>query len=227
MGIEKYKYFLTWKDSEVSLFESQFQFLAQDVCLAHYEKGLARGLFSFDRSRINQVWSELGLWGLIGRLRPVELVRILCAFGCEIKIVRNCKRQLIQKSFRPVTYILPFARSEQKHVLRQNRIRLEPGTNRYIPIFLVLDKRLVIGNYYLTSDTDVDSQFPKFCSQLESDSCLPRNSIRICVFNLFWHGFNIQAQDQSKYSVIVQRDVQKNILRGLHCEETLKYLSAA
>ena len=220
-----FSFHLYFGSIKIFLFESQFQFLNEDQCLRHYEKGLASGLFSLDRSRINQVWSELGLWGLIGRAFPVELVRILCAFGCEIAMFDGYRTQAIQKSFQPVTFLIPLTRHERKHVGKLNTIQL--GPNRGISIFLELDKRLVIGNYYITSGTNTDSQFPKFCKQLESDCCLPHNSIRACLFKLFWSGYKILAQDQGRNSIIVQRDVQKDVLRGLHCEETLRYLSAS
>lgn len=226
MGSNKFNYFLVWRYLQIPLFESQFKFTSEDQCLRHYEKGLASGLFSLDRPRINQVWSELGLWGLIGRECPTELVRILCAFGCEIAMLEGYRTQVIQKSFQPVTYLIPLTQHEQKHLGKLNTIQIELGSNRYISIFLELDKHLVIGNYYITAGTNVDSQFPKFCKQLESDCCLPHNSIRVCLFKLFWNGYKILAQDQGMFSIIVQRDVKKDILRGLYCEDTLTYLSA-
>lgn len=226
MGSKKFFYYLVWKGLEVPLFESQFKFLTEDTSLKHYEKGLVSGLFQFDRARINQVWSELGLWGLIGRVYPIELVRILCAFGCEIERYGDPSNEVIQKSFKPVTYLIALAGHEHKCVDELIKIPLEIGSTRYISIFIKLDKRLVIGNYYLTSGTNEDSQLPKFCKLLESDCCLPDNSIRDCLFKLFWGGYKILAQDQGRYSIIAQRDVKKDVLRGLYCEDTLTYLSA-
>ncbi|MBL7557212.1 MAG: hypothetical protein JNM24_15405 [Bdellovibrionaceae bacterium] len=103
MGSRKYKYFLVWKNLQIPLFESQFRFNIEDQCLKHYEKGLARGMFAFNRTGVDQVWSELALWGLIGRICPIELARILCAFGCGLVAHNKNNTWALSKSFFPVT----------------------------------------------------------------------------------------------------------------------------
>lgn len=159
---------------KIFLFKSQFQFLNEEQCLKHYEKGISKGLFCFDRSRINQVWSELGLWGLVGRAYPVDLVRILCAFGCNLAVESKSACEILIKTFSPVTYSIlisnyTMATPDESH------ITLSEGVE--VPIFIDIGGQKIIGHFYTTNTNDADTQFPKFCQMLEHDECLSRGSV--------------------------------------------------
>lgn len=212
--------------ARIFLFESQFQFLNEEVCLNHYEKGFARGLFQFDRSKINQVWTDLYLWGLIGRIYPVELVRILCAFGCNLVVEYEKDSQTLIKSFSPVIYMVPIKAGEQPHYRHLYHASLENGTEGQIPLFLELADKLIIGSYYTTHNTDVDSQFPKFCKLLETDWCIGNGKFQRSLFELFYEGFPIIAQRAAEDVTLVENDFSNDTLRGYGAEESLFFVAS-
>ena len=221
-----FQYSLIFGSTQIFLFESQFQFLTEEASLHYYEKGLAKGLFSFNRARIDQVWSGLGLWGLIGRICPVELVRVLCAFGCGLEVVYPGASAPLAKSFLPVTYFIPVNEDLRPHIRHIYHWPLEPNSTEHIPILLELDKRLAIGSSYTTLDNDVDFQFPQFCRLMERDLCLPVDSIRLSLLALFNEGFTIIAETREKRMVLAHRDCAGETIYGFSCDQTLFYLYA-
>lgn len=227
MGFEKYKYFLAWKDSKILLFESRFKFLTEDACLAHYEKGITRGLFQLDHTRINLIWTDLALWGLIGRICPVELVRILCAFGCALVVdCKDSQDRTLTKSFAPITYVIPMASSEQSNYRHLYHVPLETGSEDQIPLFLELANKLVLGSYYTTHNHDVDSQFPKFCKLFEKDCCIGNGVFRHSLFELFHEGFPIDALGTVENVTLVEKDCANDVLHGYGAEESLFYVAS-
>lgn len=225
MDIKKYKYFLTWKNCEIYLFESQFQFMSQDNCLIHYEKGLARGLFSFDRSKINQVWSELGLWGLIGRAYPVELVRILCAFGCRLKSSDFIgKAVILKKSYFPVTYYLVASPFKTEHVRSIFDRPFEVGSDIKIPLLFEMSDRLLLGNYYITRDRDADVQMPHFCKLLDLDLCLAAGEIQSVLSKLFFKKYKLVGECVSSCITLAENDLTRDVIRGYGLENSLFYI---
>lgn len=220
-----YQYFLMKGSDRIFLFESQFQLLTEDASLSHYEKGLAKGLFKFDRSRINQVWVELSLWGLIGRVNPVELVRVLCAFGCDLAVEFENDSLPITKSFSPVTYMIPITSGEQPHYRHLYHGTLGAESDDHIPFFLELPDKLAIGSYYTTTTSDVDFQFPFFCKLLETDMCLKQGSIRHPLFELFNEGFSIISDDGVTCRTLAKKDDERDIIRGDLSEQTLFYIA--
>lgn len=221
-----FRYYLENGSVRLFLFESQFQFLTENSCLLHYEKGLSKGLFQFDRSGINQVWSELALWGLIGRICPIELVRILCAFGCDLVVHHKNNSRSLEKSFIPVTYFIPMDASEQPHYRHFYHVPLEGGPEDQIPLFLELAEKLVIGSYYTTPSYDLDFQFPAFCKLLEKDWCIEPGNFRRSLFELFNEGYPIVAQAIAKDVTLVEKDCVNDILRGCGAEESLFYVAS-
>lgn len=227
MGSKKYYYYLVWKDLEIPLFESQFRFLREDQCLRHYEKGIADGIFDFNRAGNDQVWSELALWGLIGRIQPVELVRVLCAFGCEIGLKSNVLRPaILKKSYWPVSYIIPVDQVAMKAIYDLYHISLGQGSDLRIPAFLSLDKRLVVGSYYVTEFQDADFQFPRYCKILEMDLCLPPGTVRDSLFRLLCRGYKIVAQLRNKSIVLAERNISTNVLRGSGSDQALFFIGS-
>lgn len=219
-----YQYFLVKGSERVFLFESQFQFLTEDASLSHYEKGLAKGLFGFDRARINQVWSQLGLWGLIGRICPVELVRVLCAFGCDLQVSDGSETQPLLKSFQPVTYFIPIRNEDLQDLRHLYHVPLDPHSAEHIPTLLELDGRLVIGSFYVGVGSDVDSQLPDYCELLDRDLCLPRHSIRRSLRHFFDREFRIEAQVKNASVTLAHWDQRNEIIRGFKLDRTLFYL---
>lgn len=222
-----YKYYLAFSSTQIFLFESQFQFLNEDRCLRHYEKGLAKGLFGFEGSRINQVWSELALWGLIGRICPVELVRVLCAFGCRLKMVGPRASAHLSKSFFPVTYFIPVVPGEKDRIWHLYNRLLDPNSAECIPILLELDDRLVIGSYYTTSKRDIDVQMPKFCELMEQDMCLQACTLRDVLFDFLRGGYKITAQDHGQCIVLAKWNAATDTLRGYANDDTLFYVGSS
>jgi len=220
MAFKAFKYFLVHKDTRVFLFESQFQFLTELDCLRHYEKGILKSLFKFNRSQVDEIWCDLKLWGLLGRKNPVELIRILCGFGCKIHMNFQNKVEVLQKSFKPVTYyyrLMSLKRlKSSKHLYRELNLQ-----------FLRLADRLIIGSFYITELETADHQFPVFCQLLENDLCLYRNQIRNLLANLFYNGNNVIADCGAKSIVLVEYDPIKQIIRGSENEESLFYLGDA
>lgn len=220
-----YQYFLAKGSERIFLFESQFQFLTEDTSLSHYEKGLVKGLFKFDRSKINQIWTELSLWGLIGRAYPVELVRILCAFGCDLVVEHENDSQRATKSFSPVTYMVPITTGEQPHYRHLYHGTLDASSANHIPFFLELSDKLVIGSYYTTLNGDVDSQFPIFCGHLEADMCLKHGCIRQSLFELFSEGLSIVSEDKFICRILARKDDEHDVIIGDLSEQTLFYIA--
>lgn len=226
MDSRSFRYSLVWKNFEITLFASQFRFGTEELCLRHYEKGIARRLFEFDRARINQVWSELCLWGLIGRIHPVELVRILCAFGCEIKLMDDDGVPLVlQKSFEPVNYFIPVASRELIAIRHFYHWPLEPRSFEHVPLFLEMDDRVVLGSFYFTADSDVDSQFPIFCEMLERDLCFPIGSVRTSLFRFFHDEYKIVACSGADTVTLAHLNKDKTI-HGFNFDQALFYVGA-
>lgn len=225
MGSKPFNYILTFGSTKVFLFESQFQFLTEEVSLSHYEKGLAKGLFEFDRSRVNQIWAELSLWGLIGRVNPVELVRVLCAFGCNLVVEHESDSRPITKSFNPVTYLIPMTAGEQPHYRHLYHRKLGVDSHDQIPFFLELSGKLVIGSYYTTTTEDVDSQFPIFCRLLESDMCFQHGCIRQSLLTLFNEGLSITSDDGFTCRTLAKKNDVRDVICGDLSEQTLFYIA--
>lgn len=225
MGSRSFRYFLVWKEFEILLFKSQFYLRNEAQCLRHYEKGIERKIFEFDRARINRIWSELSLWGLVGRTCPVELVRILCAFGCEIRLVRDGEvLSTLQKSFWPVTYFIPVAQAVQPFIRHMYHLPLEPNSTEHIPILLELDQRVVVGSFYFTSEADVDFQLPRLCRLMEYDLCLPVDCIRRALSALFSDGHKVVAESEEGCVVLAYRDRLNGILHGFNADQSLFYI---
>lgn len=220
MGSKKYYYYLVWKDLEIPLFESQFRFLREDQCLRHYEKGIAGGIFDFNRAGIDQVWSELALWGLIGRIYTVELVRILCAFGCEIGLECSGNQTfIIKKSFWPVTYYIAKQLTSDRQ--DQGHISLSAGID--IPLYLEIKGKRIIGHFYTSHSIDADTQFPIFCKILEQDECLPPGSIRNLLVKSFLAGEKIIGKSD-RVLTLAAYDKASGVIRGYGKEDTLYFL---
>lgn len=219
-----YQYYLVFGSTKIFLFKSQFQFLTEEASLHHYEKGLAKGLLSFNRARIDQVWSELALWGLIGRICPIELVRILCSFGCDLVVFHKGISQNLEKSFHPVTYFIPVSVVEQQMIHHFYHSPLEPDSPEDISLFLQLDDRLLIGNFYCTSDSDADSQFPLLCKLLERDMCLPQNVVNHSMILFFENGYELSAQLEDATVILAVLNKTSGIIRGCYEEATLEFL---
>ena len=220
-----FHYYLVHGSKRIRLFESQFRFLTEETCLSHYEKGLAKGLFRFDRSRIDQVWTMLGLWGLIGRVCPVELVRVLCAFGCAIlRTVDSRSDGILPKSFEAVTFVIP-VRSDQHVAVRCDyQFALESGAPEPLQVLLELDDRLVVGSYYTTATLSVDEQFPKFCDILERDCCFPKDCLKTSVFRLFCKGFRLIAKTDLAEIELASWNSNEEVIRGFKDDLSLFYL---
>ena len=218
------KYYLVFGSTQIFLFESQFQFLNEETSLRHYEKGLVKGLFAFDRARIDQVWSELGLWGLIGRVCSVELVRVLCAFGCELQMADGVGLCQLRKSFQPVTYFIPASAADQAQIRHLYHWPLESNSTEHIPVFLELDDRLILGSYYFTSGSDADSQLSNFCKLLEQDLCLPTDSIRVSLLRFFEEGIAFVAESGNDNITLAYWDRVTGTIRGFSENQTLFFL---
>ncbi len=209
------------------MFESQFQFFTQRDCLRHYEKGIAKGIFGFDRSRVGQVWASLALWGLIGRVNPVEVVRALCAFGCELQRNHQGEVIVLQKSFYPVTYYLPVSQGETPGLRHHFHKSLVKGDEDHIPLLLELKDRLVLGHYYSTEELDADQQLPAFCSKLENDLCFVTGIYQSMLSTLFYEGLEIRAETHGKNILLARNDLSKNTLTGIEGEQTLFFVGQA
>lgn len=220
-----FQYYLIGGSKRILLFESQFQFLTEEASLSHYEKGLAKGLFSFDRARIDLVWTTLGLWGLIGRVYPVELVRVLCAFGCTIlRAVDLRPNGILAKSFEAATFVIP-VRSDQLLAVRCDyQFALESGAQEVVPVLLELEDRLVVGSYYTTPTLGPDEQFPKFCAMLEEDCCLPKDCLKTSVFRLFCKGFSLVAKTDLSDIELASSNSNADVIRGFKDDLSLFYL---
>jgi hypothetical protein len=219
-----YKYYLVFGSTKIFLFESQFQFLTEESSLRHYEKGLAKGLFSFNRARIDQVWAELALWGLIGRICPVELVRILCAFGCGLRVVCPGASALLNKSFFPVSYFIPVVEDLRPRVRHMYHWPLEPNVSEHVAVLLELDQRIVVGSFYFTQETDVDFQLPQLCRLMERDLCLPADCIRRTLSALFCEGYKVVAESNDECVVLAYRDRFNESLHGFNADQSLFYI---
>lgn len=223
-----YTYTLVWKGTQAILFKSQFLFLTEGSCLRHYEKGIAKNLFSLDRVTINHIWSGLGLWGLIGRVCPVELVRILCAFGCGIEVSADADlAKTLMRSFRRVSYFVPLFSGEEQFIRHVYHKPIDSNAMEHIPLLLKLDDRLVLGSYYTTVGRDADVQLPAFCRFLEKDLCLPSGTMREVLSVLFWEGYIFMAQDEHHGEILAEYEPAQDLIRGYMGEETLFYVGGA
>ena len=199
-----YQYFLTHKDQKILLFESKNKFKTEAQCLKQYEKGLVASRYSFDRSRIDQVWSELMLSELIRLSDPVELVRVLCANGAMIKCTKLISTTVLKKSYNAVLYFV--------EVLQRETSNLD---------------RFVIGHYYTTIKLNADRQFPKLCKLLETDLNLPVGTFQVELSKLFYKGFRVISFEHGKKTVLAQNDLNTKIIRGIGNEDTLFYVGLA
>ncbi len=225
MDSKKYYYYLAWKDREIPLFKSQFLFLYEDQCLRHYEKGIAGGIFDFNRAGTDQVWSELGLWGLIGRAFPVELVRILCAFGCRLKSFDPVDNTAtLRKSYWPVTYYFLVKPIKIEHMRNIFYRPLEADSDNQIPLLFEMSDRLLLGNYYITRDQDADVQMPQFCKLLEIDLCIAAGEIQGVLSKLFFENCKLVGECASKCLTLAENDSIRNVIRGCGFENSLIYI---
>lgn len=199
-----YQYFLTHNDHKIFLFESDIKFKTEAQCLKQYGKGQYADHDSRSITRISQVWSERALCGLTGKTSPVEVIRVLCAFGAKIQCVGNCRTVFLQKSYSPVAY---FAEVSPRETYGSDE--------------------LMIGHYYTTARLDADRQFPKFCKLLELDLKLRTGSIRDELSKLFYSGYKIHSLTPEGGLVLAQNNLLKNTLRGTGSEETLFYVGLA
>lgn len=223
-----YQYRLSYGSYEVILFESQFQFLQEGHALSHYEKGLTKKLFSFDRTQINQVWSELKLWGLIGRICPVELVRIMCAHGCSLSQSDELGDRLtLKKSYYPINYYTNINQIEYEIVQSCLNIFLDGQTESVVQPFIFMDDRLFFGSFYVDLELDPDSSFPKFCQLLEKDMCLPQDSIRQVLSKLLFLGYPVIVTDGANESILAKYDTENKLLNGPGSQQTLLYVGNA
>ena len=227
MAFKPLQYFLVHNDKKIFLFESQLQFFSEHDCLRHFEKGIAKSLFTFDRSRVDQVWCELKLWGLLGRKRPVELVRTLCGFGCDIQMRTDFEIISLQKSFYPVTYCIPLEQLDIESLRHFYHRPITQGDEDHIPLLLELEDRLVIGHYYTTSQSCADQQLIQLCGFLEEDMCLELGMIQTVLSDLFYAGQKIMAAVPNGNVVLAENDLKENIIRGAANECSLFYASKA
>ncbi len=199
-----HQYFLTHNDYKIFLFESDVLFKTEARCLKQYEKCLYTGYDSCSVARINQVWSELALCGLVGRVRPVELIRVLCANGAEIQRVGISRALVLKKSYKPVVYFVEVSQRETA------------GLNK-----------LIIGHYYTTARLSADQQFPRFCRMLELDLQLASGCVQVELSKLFYSGYKINSLAPEGGLVLAHHDLLTNTLRGTGNEETLFYVGLA
>lgn len=225
MSEAKFCYFLKFAETQILLFESHFQLQTESICLSHYEKGLAKGLFIFNQSEINQLWTEIGLWGLIGRKHPVDLVRTLCGFGASLIMhVGSSYRIPLVKSFNAVTYCTQMSYREHETIQSSLDIHLSGNTGLVVRPFIFMDGKLVFGSFYFEKDIDPDSRFPMFCKLLEQDLCLPRDSVQKVLSRIFHLGFKIIASVDTNDLVLAEKDVVRGIIKGCASEMTLFYV---
>ena len=198
------KYFLVCESHKIFLFESYIQFKTEAQCLNQYEKELYTGYDSCSIARIKQVWSELALCGLVGRMHPVELIRVLCANGAKIQSGGKSRALFLKKSYKPVVYFVEVLRGETSDL-----------------------NKLIIGHYYTTARLNADQQFPKFCKLLELDLDLKRGHLRVELSKLFYSGYKIVSLAPGRRLVLAQNDLINNTLRGTGNEEALFYVGLA
>ena len=199
-----YEYFLVHNEYKIFLFESDVQFKTEAQGLKQYKKGLYTGHDSCSITRINQVWSELALCGLTGLASPVELMRVLCAFGAKIQCVGKSSVLVLKKSYKPVIYFVEISQIETSD-----------------------SNELVIGHYYTTVRLNVDQQFPKFCKLLELDLKLAPGRLQAELSKLFYSGYKINSLASDGGLVLAQNNLLTNTLRGTGNEETLFYVGLA
>ena len=200
----KMQYFLIHNKYKIFLFESNIQFKTEAQCLKQYQKDLYVSHDSRSVARINQVWLELALCGLTGLASPVELIRVLCAFGAKIQCVGKSSALVLKKSYKPTVY---FVEISQK------------GTSGL--------NELLIGHYYTTVRMNADQQFPKFCKLLELDLKLETGRMQAELSILFYSGYKINSLCSGGRLVLAQNNLITNTLRGTGHEETLFYVGLA
>lgn len=221
-----FEYSLVHGSTKFLLFKSQLEFGTDDHCLLHYEKGLDKGIFKFDHAGINQVWSELGHWGLVGRTCPVDLVRVLCASGCTIICsLESHKVKQLRVSYSLVNFYTNLSQSEYEIIKPILEISLGSNLDEKICPFVKLEDRLAFGSFYADHKNDPDVQFPKYCHQLEKDLCLPNGSIQTVLTRLFYFGFKMKASNEKGELVLAEYNPQTKIIRGYGSESTLFFVS--
>lgn len=222
---KQYKYYLKYESEGFELFQSQFYFDTEASCLEHFEKGIQKKIFHLDHSKINQVWSQLGLWGLVGRTCPVELVRVLCAYGCNLEVFDQSQSGVVlTKSYHPLKFYIPMKQTEFEIIKNVVEIPLSEEMGLKVQPFLNTDKELILGSFYRSTDVDSDSVFPKFCNLLEKDICLPSDSISKVLSRLFFMGFEIMCEDNGQSIVLAKYDQKMKSLKGFGYEQTLFYI---
>lgn len=224
------RYFFEINGQKIFLFKSQFVFRTDVDCLNHYERGVKAGIFNLNLSNVIQLWSSSGLalWGLVGRTRPVELIRILKANGGRI----NTNESFVEDDrfvnlITPVQYLVPMSMSEYEIVEPIINIQLGGGTDIGINPFLFLEDKLVLGSCYLEKGKNSDSSFSFYCQSLEKDHCFPHNSIRYLLAKLFFLGFKFEAKDNNKMITLAEYDLQNLVIKGASNEQALFYITGA
>jgi hypothetical protein len=202
--MHQYLYFLVHNEYKIFLFECGIQFKTEAQSLKQYENGLYTGHDSCSITRISQVWSELSLCGLTGQVSPVELIRVLCAYGANIQCVGKPHAVALKKSYKPVVYYVEISQRETYEL-----------------------NELIIGHYYTTARLSADQKFPKFCRMLELDLDLKRDHFQTELSKLFYSGYKIVSLVSGCRLVLAQKDLLMNTLQGTGNEETLFYVGLA
>lgn len=196
-----HQYFLIHNKYKIFLFESDILFKTEAQCLKQYEKCVCTNHVACTISIISQVWLELELYGLTGQVSPVELIRVLCAFGAKIQSVDKSGTIVHKKSYKPVIYFVEVSQRETADL-----------------------NKMMLGHYYTTSRLNADQQFPKFCKLLERDYGFPVGHFQVELSKLFYMGYTMFSIVYGRRLVLAQNDLNNNTLRGTGNEETLFYV---
>lgn len=216
-------YFLVQNGQRVFLYTDTSPYRSEAECLNQYEKGLASGQYSFNRSKINQVWSELAIWILIGRVYPVELLRVLCANGANIEV--GCNGEILQKSYTPVKYSIPMQKHEYQIIKPTLEMSLGFETNINLNFFSWSEDKLNLGVFYSSVKKSADSDFPRYCNMLEHEMLLPAKEVHRIISRLFNLGFKITAEHNVRIEILAQFDLTNKIIYGVCNHDTVCYLA--
>lgn len=218
-----HKYFLIHNGQRIFLYTDIAPYKSEAECLNRYEDGLASGQYSFNRSKINQVWSELMTWGLVGRSYPIELLKVLCANGANIESSQN--NLILQKSFAPVKYVVPVQQNELEIIKPILKLSLGLISDVSLECFYWSENKLNFGVFYIATDENADSNFPKYCNLIEKEMLLPANEVHKIISRLFNLGFKIVAEHKNISEIIAHFDLNNKIIYGIHSQDTIAYLA--
>lgn len=217
------QYFLVHNGQKVFLYTDTAPYRSEAECLNQYEKGLASGQYSFNRSKINQVWSELAIWTLIGRVYPVELLRVLCANGANIEVGRTGK--ILQKSYAPVKYSIPMRKHEYQFIKPTLEMSFGFETNIHLNCFFWSEDKLNLGVFYCSVKETADSDFPRYCNMLEREMLLPAKEVHRIISRLFNLGFKITAEHSVRTEILAQSNLINKMIYGVYNHDTVCYLA--